>query len=255
MSSPDTDVTAPEASPSAGAQPHADQPSAGPSTAEINAGIRYTLFSVYSRIGELEVSTADATAELSDLVAELAGMDVQLRGFYDLTGMRADADLMVWWHADTAEQLQSATRVLRRTWLGSVLTPSWSAMGLHRPAEFNKGHVPAFLTGAEPRAWATVYPFVRSYEWYLLPDEERRGMLAEHGGMGRAYPQVQSNTVAAFALGDYEWLLALESDQLHDTVDLMRHLRASGARRHVREEVPFFSGRRVDVAGVIEALR
>ena len=114
--------------------------------------------------------------------------------------------------------------------LGAVVTPSWSAMGLHRPAEFNKGHVPAFLTGAEPRAWATVYPFVRSYEWYLLPDEERRGMLAEHGRMGRAYDQVLSNTVSAFALGDYEWLLALESDQLHDTVDLMRHLRASGAR-------------------------
>jgi len=250
MSSPDTDVTASEASRSAGAQPHADQPS----TAEINAGIRYTLFSVYSRIGELEVSTADATAELSDLVAELAGMDVQLRGFYDLTGMRADADLMVWWHADTAEQLQSATRVLRRTWLGSVLTPSWSAMGLHRPAEFNKGHVPAFLTGAEPRAWATVYPFVRSYEWYLLPDEERRGMLAEHGGMGRAYPQVQSNTVAAFALGDYEWLLALESDQLHDTVDLMRHLRDAEARKHVREEVPFFTGRRIEAKQVAEVL-
>src|SRR6478609_8550393 len=76
-------------------------------------------------------------------------------------------------------------------------------------------------------------------------------MLAEHGRMGRAYDQVLSNTVSAFALGDYEWLLALESDQLHDTVDLMRHLRASGARRHVREEVPFFSGRRVEVAGVL----
>ena len=182
-------------------------------------------------------------------------MDVQLRGFYDVTGMRADADLMVWWHAATAEQLQSAARALRRTCLGPELTPSWSAMGLHRPAEFNKGHIPAFLAGAEPRDWATVYPFVRSYEWYLLPDEERRGMLAEHGMMGREYDQVLSNTVAAFALGDYEWLLALESDQLHDTVDLMRHLRASGAPKHVREEIPFFSGRRVDVAGVIEALR
>jgi len=256
MSRPDTEVTVPEGAPTGGAQPNADKPSADkPSAAEINAGIRYTLFSVYSRIGELEVSTADAAAELSDLVAGLAGMDVQLRGFYDLTGMRADADLMVWWHAGTAEQLQSATRALRRTCLGSVLTPSWSAMGLHRPAEFNKGHVPAFLAGAEPRAWATVYPFVRSYEWYLLPEQDRRDMLVEHGRMGRTYDQVLSNTVSAFALGDYEWLLALESDQLHDTVDLMRHLRASGARRHVREEVPFFSGRRVDVAGVIEALR
>ena len=80
-------------------------------------------------------------------------------------------------------------------------------------------------------------------------------MLVEHGMMGREYDQVLSNTVAAFALGDYEWLLALEADELHDTVDLMRHLRASGARMHVREEIPFFSGRRVDEAGVVEVLR
>ena len=80
-------------------------------------------------------------------------------------------------------------------------------------------------------------------------------MLAEHGSMGREHTEVLSNTVAAFALGDYEWLLALESDELHEIVDLMRHLRAAEARRHVREEVPFFTGRRTDEAGVVEALR
>ena len=80
-------------------------------------------------------------------------------------------------------------------------------------------------------------------------------MLVEHGMMGREYDQVLSNTVAAFALGDYEWLLALEADELHDIVDLMRHLRASGARRHVREEIPFFTGRRIDVAEVVEVVR
>lgn len=222
---------------------------------DINDSIRYTTFSVYSRAGELDAPEDKATAELTELVAGLADHDVVIRGFYDVSGLRADADLMVWWHAPTAESLQQAARDLRRTSVGRSLSPTWSAMGLHRPAEFNKGHIPAFLTGAEPKAWATVYPFVRSYEWYLLPDAERRGMLVEHGTMGRAYTQVLSNTVAAFALGDYEWLLALEADELHDTVDLMRHLRASTARMHVREEVPFYSGRRIDEAGVVEVLR
>jgi len=35
----------------------------------------------------------------------------------------------------------------------------------------------------------------------------------------------------------------------------MRHLRYSGARRHVREETPFFTGRRLDVAEVVEVVR
>lgn len=226
-----------------------------PSAREINDQITYTAYAVYARTDDLDAPTEKATAELTELVGELAGGGVQIRGFYDVSGMRADADLMVWWHAPTAEQLQSAARALRRTSVGRSLTPFWSAMGLHRPAEFNKGHVPAFLAGAPAKNWATVYPFVRSYEWYLLPDDERRAMLVEHGMMGRTYDQVLSNTVAAFALGDYEWLLALEADELHDTVDLMRHLRASGARMHVREEVPFFSGRRIDEAGVVEVLR
>ncbi len=63
-------------------------------------------------------------------------------------------------------------------------------------------------------------------------------MLAEHGRMG-AFPQVRANTVSAFALGDYEWLLAFEADEMTPIVDLMRHLRAAEARRHApRAPVP-----------------
>jgi len=35
--------------------------------------------------------------------------------------------------------------------------------------------------------------------------------LGEHGKAGSKYPGTLSSTVASFALGDYEWLLALES--------------------------------------------
>src|SRR5699024_1564827 len=87
-------------------------------------------------------------------------------------------------------------------------------------------------------------------DWYLLPDDERNRMLREHGMLGRDFPQVNANTVAAFALGDYEWLLSFEADDLHDLVDMMRHLRYSDARLHVRDELPFRTVRRlVDIAG------
>jgi chlorite dismutase len=65
---------------------------------------------------------------------------------------------------------------------------------------------------------------------------------------------VQANTVANFALGDYEWVLALEADDVVDTVDLMRHLRKTEARLHIRDEVPFFTGRRIGVDEVAEVL-
>ena len=79
-------------------------------------------------------------------------------------------------------------------------------------------------------------------------------MLAEHGMMARDYPDVRANTVAAFALGDYEWMLAFEADELHRIVDLMRHLRGAEARRHTRMEIPFYTGPRKPVAELVADL-
>ena len=224
---------------------------------EINETIRYTMWSVFAldpAAGPLPEDRGALAAEAEQAVAGLAGKDLVLRGWYDVGGLRADADLMVWWHAPQVETVQQAYRELRRSSLGRHLRPVWSVVGLHRPAEFNKGHVPAFMAGEAPLGYVSVYPFVRSYEWYLLPETERRAMLAEHGQMARDYPDVRANTVASFALGDYEWMLAFEADELHRIVDLMRELRASTARRHVREEVPFYTGRRRSVAEIVANL-
>ncbi len=183
-------------------------------------------------------------------VAAVTAQGVTVRGVYDVSGLRADADIMLWLHGETVDVLQAAVRTLRRAALLSTLLPTWNAMGVHVQAEFSRSHAPAFMLGKEPKGWLCVYPFVRSYEWYLLPEEERRDMLAEHGRRGSAFTEVLANTVASFALGDYEWLLGLESDDPLELVDMMRDLRYTEARRHVREEVPFFTGRRLDDAAL-----
>ena len=222
---------------------------------EINTTIRYTMWSVFRREGALDeppIETADAVLQAVDRATR--GDDLVIRGWYDVAGLRADADLMVWWHAPDSDTLQDAYHALRRSDLGIKLAPVWSQLALHRPAEFNKGHVPAFMDDETPSAYLCVYPFVRSYEWYLLPDEERRAMLTEHGMLARPYPDVRANTVSSFALGDYEWILAFEAPELHRIVDLMRALRAAAARRHTREEVPFFTGVRKPIAEIVSGL-
>jgi len=228
-----------------------------PRARELNQLIRYTMWSVF-RIADqaaLDQAGRDALAsEVADLCEQAAGKGVVTRGCYDVQGMRADADYMFWWIAPASDDLQEMYARFRRTGLGRASQPVWSAMALHRPAEFNKSHVPAFLAGEEARNYVCVYPFVRSYEWYLLDDEERRAMLAEHGQMSRSYPDVRANTVASFALNDYEWMLAFEADELHRIVDLMRHLRGARARRHTRVEIPFYTGRRKPVSELVAGL-
>ncbi len=232
----------------------------------------YTLFAILAgprpRAGDV---TEAQLSELEAAVADLAGAGVTLRGLYDVTGMRGAADLMIWLHAspegvdggagsgsrevaDDPAPLQRALRSLRRTAVLAHYDLEWSAMGVHREAEFNKRHVPGYLRGEPARGWLCLYPFVRSYEWYLLPDDERSAMLAQHGRRGARFTDVIANTVSTFALSDYEWLLPLESDDPISLVDLMRDLRATDARRHVREEVPFYTGRRVEIAELAEVL-
>jgi chlorite dismutase len=235
-----------------------------PRARELNDLIRYTMWSVFRVSDRSALDGAAATpgrsvrgviaAELTELIEQAAGKGIVTRGCYDVQGLRADADYMFWWVASSPDDLQELYARFRRTTLGRASDPVWSVMALHRPAEFNKSHVPAFLADEEPRAYVCVYPFARSYEWYLLDPAERKEMLTEHGLMAREYPDVRANTVSCFALNDYEWMLAFEADELHRIVDLMRHLRGARARLHTRVEIPFYTGRRKPVDELVAAL-
>ncbi|WP_265443947.1 hydrogen peroxide-dependent heme synthase [Flexivirga meconopsidis] len=222
---------------------------------EINDTVRYTMYSVFRAARELPADRGELIAGAERFLKELSADDVVVRGTYDVGGLRADADLLIWWHAPSIEPLQAAYHGFLATELGRHFEPVWSNAAVHRPAEFNKSHVPDFLVDPDPKKYLCLYPFVRSYEWYLLPDAERRTMLKDHGLAARDYPDVRANTVPAFALGDYEWLLAFEANELHRIVDLMRDLRATEARRHVREETPFFTGPLTPIGDLVQRLR
>ena len=210
----------------------------------VNAAVNYTMYAVFREERSHPAATEPTRAAESLLhdLSEIAGLRV--RGWYDLAGFRADADVLVWLHAPTTNALQAGYRAILAGADGR-LAPVWSNIGVHRAAEFNRAHIPAFLAEEAPGDFLCVYPFVRSRDWYLLPDAERAQMLREHGAAARDYGDVLANTVASFALGDYEWLLAFEAADLTRIVDLMRELRATEARRHVIEETPFFTGPRV----------
>jgi peroxiredoxin len=172
---------------------------------------------------------------------------VTLRGAYSTAGFRPDADLMLWLVAASPAVLQDLAVAFRRTALGRTLDITWSFMGMVRPAEFSPDHLPAFVRGEAPRTYACVYPFVRTPDWYLLPGDERRRLLMEHGVMGREFPTVLANTTSNFGIGDWEWILAFEADDLGAIVDCIRRLRDAEARRYTKEEVPFVTGVRKEL--------
>ena len=216
----------------------------------------WSQYTVLERTGDRaqDADSAASRESFDALVARLAERDVTVRGVYDVSGMRESADLMLWLTGKEPDALQAAVRELRREPLVGGTRQSWNAMGVHREAEFTSNHSPAFARGAEPKDWVCVYPFVRSYDWYYMNPERRSEMLKNHGMKARDYPQVLANTIACFGLNDFEWLLALEAPELVDLVDVMRHFRNTEARLHVREETPFYTGRRIRTDEIGEVL-
>src|SRR2546430_14376762 len=130
---------------------------------ELNATIRYTMWSVFRAHQPLPGERQELVVELETLAEQLAGKDVVIRGTYDVSGLRADADLMVWWHASSSDLLQEAYGGLRRTALGRCLSPVWSPPALHPPAEVHKSHPPAVLPRGPAPPYPGAVPFPRSH--------------------------------------------------------------------------------------------
>ena len=217
----------------------------------------YALYPVFRARDGFRDLPADA---LADVVQEVENLykafedRVQVRGTYSTVGFRPDVDLMLWLVGGSPEHLQSFVAEFRRTQAGRLTDVVWTFMGVVKPAEFTPDHRPAFVKGEPPKTYLCVYPFVRTPEWYLLPPEERGALLAEHGIIGREFPEVLANTTSAFGLGDWEWILAFEADRADTLVDCIRRLRDAKARTFTKEEVPFVTGIRKTVADALADL-
>lgn len=198
-------------------------------------------------------AVARASREIDDLFASWEGT-VDVRGTYSTVGFRPDADLMLWLVGPSPDDVQRAVLEFRRTEAGRLLELTWSFLGVVKAAEFTADHAPAFVKGEAPKRYLCVYPFVRTPEWYLLPREQRGELLAEHGVIGREFPDVLANTTSSFGLTDWEWILAFEADEVDRIVDCIRRLREAKARLYTKEEVPFVTGIRKPVVGCLEDL-
>ena len=224
---------------------------------EINDTIRYTMWSVFAADRLPAAPTAPAlVAEVEELLSQLRRPRTSSSAARTTSpGLRADADLMVWWHAPTIEALQEAYQRLRRTALGRQLRPGLVG-GWRCTAR------PSSTRATSRRSWPTrsrapTSACTRSSApttGTCCPTPSAAACSSSTARWPAGTRTCAPTPSSSFALGDYEWMLAFEADELHRIVDLMRDLRATDARRHVREEIPFYTGPRVPLAELVAAL-
>ena len=184
------------------------------------------------------------SAELRAFGAALEAQDVTTLS-YSLIGRVPGADLLLWRLGASLDGLEEAAAAALRSGLGAWCEVSHSFLGLVQGSPYVRppvDSVPALFSG-ERRRHLVVYPFTKRADWYLLPDDARRRSMGEHIRVGRRHHEVRQLLANSFGLGDHDFLVAYETDDLPAFSELVRELRGTDSRRWVHSDVPILVGR------------
>jgi chlorite dismutase len=165
---------------------------------------------------------------------------------YSLVGLKAEADFLLWRVGDSLELLQEMSGAIWQTAIAGYLLTPYSYLSMTRRSVYVDKLDPdhsdrrRFITPAKSK-YLFVYPFVKTTDWYQLPLEQRQAMMDEHIKIGNTYPSVRIHTTYSFGLDDQEFVLAFETDQPQDFLDLVMELRESKARPYTLRDTPIFT--------------
>lgn len=208
--------------------------------------LKYTFFKVDPLWRRLDREQKETSKRKFANIVETFAKQIILRS-YSLVGIRGDADVMLWTISKRLEDFQDLTSDLLSSELGKYVTIPYSYLAMTRRSEYlgeyhHEGQEGVSL-GRRPgeSKYLFVYPFTKKREWYFLPYEERRGLMAQHFKIGHKYPSVKINTGYSFGLDDQEFVLAFETDHPADFSELVMELRSSEASKYTAQETPIFT--------------
>ncbi len=179
---------------------------------------------------------------------------------YSTVGTRADAELLLWQIAESPIYFQELATAILKTRMGGYLNIVYSFLSQ------TKRSVYEIRTGADDEReeqlvidpseakYVFVYPFIKSREWYLMSQYARQGVMDEHIAVGRKYPSIRLNTTYSFGLDDYEFIVAFETDEPSDFLDLVQELRETESSRFTVQDTPLFTCVNLRLEEALDAL-
>ncbi len=179
---------------------------------------------------------------------------------YAMVGIRSDAQFMMWRISERLEDFQDMSSDLLKTGLGKYVTIPYSYLAMTKRSMYVDKHQHEGSESSRARIvpgeskYLFVYPFIKSRDWYLLPKEERQQIMDVHIAMGHKYPTVKINTAYSFGIDDHEFVVAFESDQPADFVDLVMELRETKSSKFTVRDTPAFTCIRRPIKEVLETL-
>jgi chlorite dismutase len=179
---------------------------------------------------------------------------------YSTVGLKADTDFLLWKISSTPDHFQQHQQAINRTRLGAYLTTPWSFLSMTKRSMYidklDPFHTAESRTHIIPgkRKYLFVYPFVKTREWYLLPLEERQKAMDVHIAVGNKYPSVKLNTTYSFGLDDQDFVVAFETEEPKDFLDLVMDLRETQSSKYTVRDTPIFTCIQMPMEQVLEQL-
>jgi len=165
--------------------------------------------------------------------------DGHLLRAFSLVGTRGDADLMLLSQAENLERIHEFHVILAQSGLMKWCTMPYSFLAMTKPSEYSE-ESRLEIRPAHAK-YLFVYPFVKTREWYTMPGELRWRIMQEHIKVGHEYPSIDLNTSYSFGLDDQEFVVAFETDNPADFLDLVQRLRTTEASAYTKRDTPTFT--------------
>jgi chlorite dismutase len=220
----------------------------------------YKLDSAFRRLGAEEKRAAreEFTALFAD--SKSGPTPGMLCLSYSTVGLKADTDFMLWRISASSDDFQTHSAAINRSRLGAYLSQPNSFLAMTKRSMYidklDPFHTPESRTHIIPgkRKYIFIYPFVKTREWYLLPMEKRQAIMDEHIRVGNEFPSVKLNTTYSFGLDDQDFVVAFETEEPKDFLDLVQKLRETEGSKYTLRDTPIFTCVQTPVDKILEQL-
>ncbi|MGN6367789.1 MAG: chlorite dismutase family protein [Phycisphaerae bacterium] len=178
---------------------------------------------------------------------------------YSCIGTRADVDIMFWKISFNLDDVQNFSAAINRLPIAGYLETPHSYLAQTKRSTYIDKLDPSHdesRTVIKPgkHKYVFVYPFVKKREWYLLSKQARQGIMDEHIEIGNKYQSVRLNTTYSFGLDDQEFVVAFETEEPGDFLDLVQELRESEGSRYTERDTPIFTAVQTPIRELIKNL-
>jgi len=149
---------------------------------------------------------------------------------------------------------------INKSILGRYLDVPHSYLAMTKHSQYVQEHVHEGQEGRRLRIvpgkkpFLFVYPFVKTRDWYLLPQPERQRIMSEHIAVGHKYPRVKINTTYSFGLDDQDFVVAFEAESPAEFLDLVQDLRETESSKYTVRDTPMYTCRRATIEEILDSL-